>query len=371
MNNMTVFVAPLFTLTPFRQYPNSDYGIAFVNTTQEISGRDTLIHMILAIDIGGTKTLVAGFKSLSKTSSPDQKSPSSGHNPPGTRQHNNNYASSFQMDSGSELGNFGQEEKSWTGSKGERTVLNKQRFPTPHDEQDFLKELRSVLSRFDIKNAQAICVAAPGIIGKDGTVLRCSNLPWTNFPLQKLLRSELKCPVYINNDAKLAGLAETHSLPSLPDLSVYVTVSTGIGTGIITNGRIDSALANSEGGHMMLQTPDGLKEWEDFASGRAIRDYFGKMASEIKNPADWEIVVDRLTLGFQTLIPLLQPNVIIIGGSVGSYFDHFGHLLCERLRKCIPPYIDIPPIVQAQHPEEAVIYGCYYHASHQKADTSA
>lgn len=272
--------------------------------------------MIIAVDIGGTKTLVASFK-------------------------------------------------------GERTIIDKQRFPTPHDEQDFLKELRSALSHFDTENAQAVCVAAPGIIRKDGTILRCSNLPWVNFPLQKLLSDELKCPVYINNDAKLAGLAETHGLPELPDLSVYVTVSTGIGTGIITRGQIDPALANSEGGHIVLQTPDGFREWEDFASGHAIRDQFGKMASEIQDPAAWKIIVDELVLGFQVLIPLLQPEVIIIGGSVGSYFDHFGPLLNKHLRSHISPYIDIPPIIQAQHPEEAVVYGCYYFATHQRSSTSA
>lgn len=56
---------------------------------------------------------------LSKISSPDPKSSSFGHNPPVTRQRSYGYASSFQMDSDSELGNFGLEERSWIGSKSE------------------------------------------------------------------------------------------------------------------------------------------------------------------------------------------------------------------------------------------------------------
>lgn len=267
--------------------------------------------MIIAVDIGGTKTLVASFH-------------------------------------------------------GERSVGNEERFPTPHEPKEFLKSLLGALERFKTDAAQAICVAAPGIIAEDGTVLRCSNLPWTNFELRKLLSESYDCPIFINNDAKLAGLAETHSLKEVPPLSVYVTVSTGIGTGIITHGRLDSALARSEGGYMMFRTPpQGLVAWEKFASGHAIRDHFGKMAADIRDPKDWQEIVERLALGFEMLIPLLQPQVVIVGGSVGAYFDRFGHLLTEVLRQRIPPYIDIPQIVQAQHPQEAVVYGCYYYATHQ------
>ncbi len=266
--------------------------------------------MIIAVDIGGTKTLVASFH-------------------------------------------------------GERSVTNEERFPTPRDPKDFLKELLVVLERFKAKEAQAICVAAPGIISPDGEILRCSNLPWNNFELKRLLSEHYSCPIFINNDAKLAGLAETHSLPEVPPLSVYVTVSTGIGTGIISHGRLDSALATSEGGYMIVQTPEGPLPWEKFASGHAIRDHFGKLAEDIHDPAEWREIVERLALGFETLIPLLQPQVIIIGGSVGTYFDRFGHLLAEVLRSRIPRYIDMPRIVEAKHPQEAVVYGCYYYATHQ------
>lgn len=270
--------------------------------------------MIIAVDIGGTKTLVASFHSG-------------------------------------------------------RSVTNEERFPTPQSERDFLAQLRTVLERFDASNAQAICIAAPGIVEDDGTILRCANLPWKNFELQLLLEKEYSCPIYINNDAKLAGLAETHSLEKVPRLSVYLTVSTGIGIGIITHGKLDSALRNSEGGHMVLQTPDGFQAWEDFASGSAIREHFGKLAADIHDPAEWRDIVERLAVGLGALIPLLQPQVIIIGGSVGVYFERFGHLLTEVLRHRIPGYIDMPRIVQAQHPQEAVLYGCYYYATHQQGIT--
>jgi len=225
----------------------------------------------------------------------------------------------------------------------------------------------SVLEHFNAKNAQAISIAAPGIIDTvNGTILRCGNLPqWTSFELRNLLGKEYSCPIFLNNDAKMAGLAETHSLSEIPDLSLYVTVSTGIGTGLIAHGRLDTAFDTSEGGFMTLQTAEGFQPWEDFASGQAIRKHFGKMAADITDPADWAEVVERLALGFQVIIPLLQPQVIIIGGSVGTYFERYGHVLSETLRQRISRYIDMPKIVQAQHPQEAVVYGCYYYATHQ------
>ena len=121
---------------------------------------------------------------------------------------------------------------------------------------------------------------------------------------------------------------------------------------------------------MMLQTPHGLQEWEDFASGRAIKEKYGRLAEDIHDPAEWHAIVQDLTLGFQVLIPLLQPQTIIIGGSVGKFFDRYGHLLSEALRKNLADYIALPSIIQAQHPEEAVIYGCYYYATHQAADST-
>jgi glucokinase len=116
---------------------------------------------------------------------------------------------------------------------------------------------------------------------------------------------------------------------------------------------------------MVLQTPEGFMEWEKFASGHAIREHYGRMAADIHDPHEWHEIVERLAIGFQALIPLFQPEVIIIGGSVGTYFERFGHLLTAVLRQRIPQYIDMPQIVQAQHPQEAVVYGCYYYATHQ------
>jgi glucokinase len=59
------------------------------------------------------------------------------------------------------------------------------------------------------------------------------------------------------------------------------------------------------------------------------------------------------------LLAIIQPEVVIIGGGVGTHFDKYGKLLETELKKYQTPLVPIPPIRAAQRPEEAVIYGCY------------
>lgn len=148
----------------------------------------------------------------------------------------------------------------------------------------------------------------------------------------------------------------------MPRQSLYVTISTGIGTGIITDGHIDPALRLSEGGRSLVEFDGVVREWESFASGQAIHKAYGKYARDITSKQTWYQISDRISRGFLAIIPLLQPDIVIIGGSIGTYFDRFSSDLQGILRENLPPHIHCPTFVQAKYPEEAVIYGCYYYA---------
>src|SRR5690606_25422172 len=136
-----------------------------------------------------------------------------------------------------------------------------------------------------------------------------------------------KAPVLIENDANLAGLAEARMLDPTPVSSLYVTISTGIGTGVITNGHIDPGLRLSEGGRALIEYDGSVREWESFASGKAIYTIYGKFARDITNKRHWDQIADRISRGFLAAIPLIQPDVIIIGGSIGTYFQRYGKQL--------------------------------------------
>lgn len=254
--------------------------------------------------------------------------------------------------------------KTLVASFDENGVLGDQiKFPTPKDPAEYTQTLRKILTdNYGDKRVEIIALAVPGIT-KDGVAIWCNNLGWKNFDVKSALAGVLgDAPILIENDANLAGLSETRFLEEIPDQSLYVTVSTGIGSGIITNGHINLALSNSEAGHALVEFDGVVREWESFASGQAIYKTYGQYARDIKSKQIWDQVADRISRGFLAVVPILQPNIIIIGGSIGTYFQNYGQQLQAILKEKLPDHINCPKFVQAKYPELAVIYGCYYYA---------
>lgn len=239
-------------------------------------------------------------------------------------------------------------------------VVDTVKFPTPKTYETFLSVFRSTYGALSSHDITKVAVAAPGFVDRDnGIVTAYGNLNWKNTPLRKDIEHIVGAPTLLDNDANLAGLSEAVLIKKDFKRVLYVTISTGIGTGIITNGIIDPHFSNSEGGHMMLEHNGKLIEWEEFASGRAIKNRFGKQASEIKDEKTWKTITHDLAKGFLNLIAVTQPDAIVIGGGVGTHFDKFDDLLQAALKKYETPLTPTPPILRAQRPEEAVLHGCF------------
>ena len=235
------------------------------------------------------------------------------------------------------------------------------KFATPKNYDDFLKELKRVLQdELPFNDFRAGCVAAPGAIDrKRGRFEEGGNLTWKNVSLQHDVEHITHCPMLIENDANLAGLSEAMLLKDTHAKVLYITISTGIGTGFIVDQQIDPSMADSEGGQLMLQRGDKIVKWESFASGKAIYERYGQKASEINDEKIWRAIVADLAIGFVDLLAVTQPDVIVIGGGVGHYLEKFHNLLIDELKKYTTPLVPVPPILKAGRPEEAVVYGCY------------
>jgi predicted NBD/HSP70 family sugar kinase len=252
-------------------------------------------------------------------------------------------------------------------------ALKSHRFATPPDQDEYLHELKKQLTTFledvDQTKLRALALASPGIIKNDVIVWGGGNLGWSNVRVKTALRPVLPVglPVYVENDANLGALGETRMLPAKPRISLYVTISTGIGAGLVTDGALNPYFLSNEAGHMPLEYDGTIKRWEIFASGKAIKKAYGKYASEITSKRAWNHITDRISRGFLALIPVIQPDVIIIGGSIGTHFDKYGNQLQTLLLERMPKEIAVPPIIQALNPEEAVVYGCYHHALNKLA----
>lgn len=247
-------------------------------------------------------------------------------------------------------------------------IKEKRLFPTAENYETLLDNLRQAAKGFTDKKFQGGGIGVPGRIDYEkGISLGSPNVAWGNAPLRDDCAKIFSCEFVIDNDANMAALSEA-MLHKECRTVLYFTVSTGIGTGLIRDQKIELALLKSEGGHIVLPYKDKLMDWEDFASGRAIYERYGKKAAELTDESAWKDIAHNLALGFFAHIAILQPDLIIIGGSIGTHCDHYIKYLKEELKGYEIPVVPIPPIVKAQRPEEAVIFGCYDAASQRFSD---
>ncbi len=240
-------------------------------------------------------------------------------------------------------------------------ILESRKFPTPPNYKHFLLEVRHTLAHME---HQTFVAGGAGIpvtnFNRDtGRAVGFANLPWHNVLVQADLERIFDCPITVNNDAKMASLSEAMLVKDKYHRVLYVTISTGIGYALTVDCHIDDNLGDGGGRTIMLEHDGKLLPWESFASGRAIVDRYGKRAEDIHDDATWRKITRELTLGFLELIALMQPDVIVVGGSVGNYFERFEKFLSDSLAVYETPLVPMPALRKAARPEEAVIFGCY------------
>jgi glucokinase len=248
---------------------------------------------------------------------------------------------------------------------------------------------------------RSIGICAPGPLDpKTGVVLNPPNLPcWRNFPLAEKIVAKYCVPVKVDNDANAAALAETRWGAARGFRYVfYTTIGTGIGTGIVLDGRIYHGNTGSagEGGHVSIDYRGPLCSCgkrgciEILASGRAIgararakleaeparhsailglaKGDVAAVTSECVGQAfkagdalAREILletVDVLTPWFGNIVDLLDPDVLVVGGGVAAMLRPFFDEIKNRLPAwCVNPRATDIPLVMAHYGADAGIAG--------------
>jgi len=239
-------------------------------------------------------------------------------------------------------------------------IVERIRFETAKKYSDFIKDLADNVAKMSTDNFVACGVGVPGRLDrKRGIGIAMGNLSWANVPIHDDISRLVPCPVTIENDAKLAGLSESMLLKGRYSRVLFVTISTGIGIGLIVDQAIDPGLADAEGGFLLVEKAGKVEHWEEIASGEAIVRRYGKKARDITDKATWKLIAHDLGIGLSDLISVIQPEVVVLGGSVGKYFDQFKEPLEQILHKYELPITKVPPIIAASRPDDAVLYGCY------------
>lgn len=240
-------------------------------------------------------------------------------------------------------------------------ITEKTRFETPKNYDEFLDATVKSLRKLKEKEfaAGGVGISATYLDRHHGRALKLGNLPWENVPIQADIERLTDCPIVVENDAKMAGLSEAMLVKDQYDRVLYITVSTGIGIAFIEDRKIETSFGDAGGRTFLVEHKGRLTPWEDFASGRAIVERYGKMAKDIDDAKIWRSVARDLAKGMIELVALVQPEVIVIGGSVGTHYHKYQNYLLEELKKFETPMLTIPTIKAAGRPEEAVLFGCY------------
>ena len=254
---------------------------------------------------------------------------------------------------------------------------------------------------------RAIGICAPGPLDPNtGVVINPPNVPcWRDYPLAAEISRRYHLPVKIENDANAAALAEVLWGAGKGYAKVfYVSIGTGVGTGLILDGRIYNGRtgAATEGGHVSIDYRGPLCSCgkrgciEVFVSGPAIAkraqaklESANIRHSPILDLADGKIAgvtcevisqahaagdavakatlletVDLLSVWLGNTIDLLEPDVIIVGGGVAAVLQPFFDDIRDRLPNwCINSRCQEIPIVPAHYGANAGIAGgaalCY------------
>ncbi|GGH26049.1 ROK family protein [Paenibacillus segetis] len=189
-----------------------------------------------------------------------------------------------------------------------------------------------------------IGVGAPGPLNsKTGYIVKPPNLPtWWDFPLVDSLRRHFELPISFENDATAAALAEKW-LGAAQDAEhfVFITVSTGIGAGIYTHGKLLTGATGNAGdvGHFVIDASGDQCVcgqhgcWEYLASGTAIarqasallgREVSSKEAFDLAAAGDVPMkdlidgIFRYIGIGCVTLINTFDPEMLVIGGGVSQ-----------------------------------------------------
>ncbi len=248
-------------------------------------------------------------------------------------------------------------------------LLKEVRFETDHNYEQFLEDLTKRAKTLETKKGKIACVAVPGLLDtKKGIVKSLGNLPWKDRHIAHDLSKALGVQkTYIENDSKLAGLSEARYILDTHKRTFYLTISTGIGGALTVDGKLVSEVLSMEVGKMPLRYKGKIVHWEEFASGRAFFEKYQQKAIDIEDEAVWEEFAQQVNYGLGIICSNYQVEAIVFGGGLGQHFTRFKKYIMPYLEKNLHPIVVRPVLLSTHYRSQSVIYGCYEYAKDKLA----
>lgn len=221
--------------------------------------------------------------------------------------------------------------------------------------ENVTNSIEHVIKSIGVRTADVSSIGL-GVTGpldiKNGIILECPQLPTLHFyPLRKTIEQFFGLPVFMNNDANCLIYGETlFGCGVGKKIVVGFTLGTGIGCAVIIDGKIFNGATETAG--EIWTSPYNDSTIEDFVSGAGISKTFKKICGQEKTALEiavlaekgdrnalltWEEFGKHLSVAISWTINLLDPEIIILGGSISNAFKFFSPAMEKNLRKQICP----------------------------------
>ena len=268
------------------------------------------------------------------------------------------------------------------------------RFPTPATGQEFVTQVLSILDEYverpPLSGFNRVGIGAPGPLDTvRGIILDPPNLPgWQNFPLVETLATQIGVPIKLENDANAGALGEAIFGTGRNHESVfYLTISTGIGAGLVIDGRIfqgfrgmagevhaidpgtyfgrptgDNVIERASGPGMVRSARRRIKAGTPTTLDADSLDTYSLLAGLDENDPvavdTVETARDAIAGLLVNVLTILAPSVIVMAGGLCAENRWFVDPVRERVRRwtTIPVLKEIP-IERASLWDTAVLYG--------------
>jgi len=224
----------------------------------------------------------------------------------------------------------------------------------------------AIIDWFKDKEIAALGIAAFGPIDLDrssetyGSFTTTPKLKWANYNIVKAMKDALHIPIGFDTDVNgsLLGEITYGQAKGLTD-AVYITIGTGVGGGVMSNGKLVHGMLHPELGHMKLVPhPDDTYKGhcpfhknclEGMAAGPAIEDRWGRKAIELKDDDRvWEMEAYYIAQALTNIILVMSPQMIILGGGVMHQQQLFP-LIRKKTKEMLNDYIKTDEIADIDH----------------------
>ncbi len=257
-------------------------------------------------------------------------------------------------------------------------ILEQKSIPTTTPEET----MPAILEYFKDKEIASIGIACFGPIDLNknsetyGYITSTPKIPWRNYNIVGAVKDALKIPVGFDTDVNgsLLGEVTWGCAKGLTD-AVYFTIGTGVGAGIMTNGKMLHGMLHPEAGHvkMVPRSGDTYKGkcpyhgtcFEGMAAGPAIEERWGAKAIQLADREEvWDLESYYIAQALMGIVLTLSPQKIILGGGVMHQKQLFP-MIREKMLKELNGYIQAKEladidnyIVPASLNDDQGIMGC-------------